>query len=122
MGRYAVFICSLLVAAATAALPAQDADTALTGRWRGRAVVENAEMGLDVEIKAAGGKAEGTVTTAHGALTITGGTFAQGKWTLPFSGPGVEGRMVGIVKGDRFTGDWLNPALGPGFFELARVK
>jgi hypothetical protein len=117
-------LCALVLPVARpAAAPQLDKEAAtLAGKWSGLVNTDAGQMQIDVTLEVVDGKARGTIATGHGDLNIVGGIFEQGKWTLPFSGHGMQGRMVATLKGDALTGEWVNPGVAVGTFSLARMK
>jgi hypothetical protein len=117
-----VLIALALSVSAAGASAQQKHDAALDGRWSGLVNADAGQMPIDVTLKVVDGKASGTIATGHGELAISGGTFADGKWTLPFSGHGMSGRLVATLQGDTLSGDWINPGVAVGTFSLTRAK
>ncbi len=94
----------------------------LDGTWRGTVVSEMGELEIEVTLEVTGGKASGSIRSGHGEFKVKDGGFADGKWTLPFSGDGFQGRLAAVLKGDSLSGDWINPGVTTGTFELVRSK
>ena len=117
-----VLIALALWVSAAGASAQQNHDTTLDGRWSGLVNTDAGQMPIDVTLKVVDGKASGSIATGHGELAITGGTFADRKWTLPFSGHGMSGRLVATLQGDTLSGDWINPGIAVGTFSLTRAK
>jgi hypothetical protein len=82
------------------------ADT-LSGKYTGLA--KSAAIGefpITVVIKNENGKLTGSIDTPQGALSITGGTFSEGKLNLKFDAGGNEGTVTGQLKDDKITGEF----------------
>ena len=104
-----------------AAFGAQDR-ARLDGRWTGTVDSDIGQMTIEVSLTVDGDKAKGTIKTAHGEFTIADGTFANGTWTLPFTAPGAKGYMAGAIKGNVFSGKWVNEGTATGTFYVTRKK
>jgi hypothetical protein len=115
-----------VIVVATLAVPAiaqEKRPASLAGKWRGTVVADIGEMAIAVTVQVAKEIASGSIETGHGTFTITKGTFADGKWTLPFESPdGMKGRLIGTVTDKDFTGDWDFRPMALGKFTLTRDK
>jgi hypothetical protein len=99
------------------------AAASIEGTWAGKVSADSGEMKVRVVIKIEQGKASGSIETAHGSWQISGGTFKDGVWTLPFTVEGAGDRwMKGQIKGDDFSGEWNNAPMAVGTFALKREK
>lgn len=116
------FVALAMVAVVCAAVGAQQPEQAIDGRWSGSVSTDAGQMAIEVTLRVNDGQASGSIATGHGELVIKGGSFADGRWTLPFAGHGMQGRMVAAVKGDTLSGDWVNPGIAEGTFSLTRAK
>jgi hypothetical protein len=117
-----VVVVAFVVLSAVSGAAQEKAASRLDGKWTGKVDTDIGSMAIDVTLSVSNGKAAGSIATAHGEFIIKDGTFANGKWTLPFTADGVSGRLVATLKGDELTGDWINPSMATGTFALVRAK
>ena len=95
----------------------------LAGKWLGAVTTDIGQMNIALTITVEKNVASGTIETGHGAFQITKGTVTDGKWTLPFASPdGATGKMIGVLKGDQFAGDWDFRPIAVGTFAVERAK
>jgi hypothetical protein len=94
----------------------------IAGKWDGSVDTDQGTMEIQLAITVSDGKANGTITTAHGDITISNGTLVNDRWRLPFSGHGMKGEIVGTLKGDTFEGVWDNSPTATGSIKLRRTK
>ena len=107
----------------SAGVVAQDRAAPLAGKWRGEVTTDIGTMAIGLTVTVTTGVATGQVESAHGAFKISAGKFADGKWTLPFeTDEGGSGKMIGVVKGDTFSGEWDFRPMAVGTFALSRLK
>jgi hypothetical protein len=96
-------VVALLIGAS--AVMAQDK---FTGKYKG--VAKSDAMGdlpIEVNLKNTGGKLSGSIDTAQGSATITGGTIKDdGSFTMTFDAGGTEGKVEGTIKDGVVTGKW----------------
>lgn len=108
---------TLIVALASVAL-AQDT---ISGKYEGVAKSDQiGDIPLTAEIKNENGKITGKIDSPQGQLTITSGTFAEGKITMKFDAGGTEGTVTATVQGDKIVGKWEIGGQG-GPLELKKV-
>ena len=86
---------------------AQGKPADIAGKYEGVAKSQAiGEIPLKVEIKNEGGKLSGKIDTAQGALSITGGTYADGKVVIKFDAGGTEGTVTAKSMGENIVGEW----------------
>lgn len=102
--RIMAFAVVVLLIGASAAM-AQDK---FTGKYKG--VAKSDAMGdlpIEVNLKNTGGKLSGSIDTAQGSASITGGTIKDdGSFTMTFDAGGTEGKVEGTIKDGVVTGKW----------------
>ncbi len=97
------------------------ADPELAGNWIGSVTASRGTMDIGLSLKVEKDKLVGTLKTGHGDWSVTGVTEKDGVWTVEFKGADNEGRLIGRIKGNTFTGDWKS-SMADGTFEMTRVK
>ncbi len=102
--RIMAFAVVVLLIGASAAM-AQDK---FTGKYKG--VAKSDAMGdlpIEVNLKNTGGKLSGSIDTAQGSATITGGMIKDdGSFTMTFDAGGTEGKVEGTIKDGVVSGKW----------------
>ena len=117
-----VVVVALVVSSVGSGAAQEKPASRLDGKWTGTVDTDIGSMAIDVTLSVSNGKVAGSIATAHGEFIIKDGTFANGKWTLPFTADGSSGRLVATLKGDELAGDWINPGMATGTFALKRSK
>ncbi len=117
--RRLMFMLSLVVLIALASIAS--AQDPVSGKYEGVAKSDQiGEIPLTAEIKNENGKISGKIDSPQGQLTITSGTFAEGKLTMKFDAGGTEGTVTATLQGDKIIGKWEIAGQG-GPLELKRV-
>lgn len=114
-----LFTVLTLVVGLTLALQATDPE--LAGNWIGAIDTNRGQMEIGLNIRVDNGKLSGALKTAHGDWEVTAITEKDGVWTVAFKGGGNEGKLIGRIKDNKFTGDWKSE-MADGTFDLARAK
>jgi hypothetical protein len=114
-----MFTLSIVLMAALASVAA--AQDTISGKYEGVAKSDQiGDIPLTAEIKNENGKITGKIDSPQGQLTITSGTFADGKLTMKFDAGGNEGTVTATIQGDKIIGKWELAGQG-GPLELKKV-
>jgi major membrane immunogen (membrane-anchored lipoprotein) len=98
------------------------AEDIVSGKYQGAAKSEAlGEIPLTVEIKNEGGKLSGKIESPQGPLTITSGTYQDGRINLKFDVGGTEGTVTAQLKDGKIVGQWAL-AGQTGTLELKKVE
>jgi major membrane immunogen (membrane-anchored lipoprotein) len=96
-------------------------EDAISGKYQGAAKSEAlGEIPLTVEIRNEGGKLSGKIETPQGPLTITSGTYQDGRISLKFDIGGTEGTVTAQLKDGKIVGEWTLAGQS-GSLELKKV-
>jgi hypothetical protein len=94
----------------------------LVGKWEGGVTVGDRSMRMTLVLRNEGNKLSGQISNAHGDWAVTDVKFANGKWTIAWRTPeGGTGKMIGILKDNKLSGDWDNSPAFVGTFELTKA-
>jgi hypothetical protein len=114
-------LCALLTLLVALTLTIRAADPELAGNWIGSINTNRGTMDIGLRLKTEKDKLVGVLKTAHGDWAVTAVSEEDGVWTVEFKGADNEGRLIGRIKGNAFTGDWKS-AMADGTFEMTRAK
>jgi hypothetical protein len=116
--RIAFTLSIALIVALASVAAAQDT---ISGKYEGVAKSDQiGDIPLTAEIKNDNGKISGKIDSPQGQLTITSGTFVDGKLTMKFDAGGNEGTVTATIQGDKIIGKWELAGQG-GPLELKKV-
>src|SRR5688500_23992 len=101
--------------------PLRAADPELAGNWVGQVDTTRGQMEIGVNLKVEKDALVGVLETAHGEWQVTQGAQKDEVWTVSFKGEGNEGRLIGRIKNNTFSGEWKSK-MADGTFELTRAR
>jgi hypothetical protein len=113
--------CALLALLVALTFSVRAADPELAGNWIGSISTNRGTMDIGLSLKTEKDKLVGVLKTGHGDWPVTGVSQKDDVWTVEFKGADNEGRLIGRIKGNAFTGDWKS-AMADGTFEMTRAK
>jgi hypothetical protein len=114
-------LCALLTLLVALTLNVRAADPELAGNWTGSVTAARGTMDIALSLKVEKDKLVGTLKTGHGDWAVTEVSEKDGVWTVAFKGGDNEGRLIGRIKGNAFSGDWKS-SMADGTFEMTRAK
>jgi hypothetical protein len=92
----------------------------LSGSYKGKGNSDaTGEFPLSVDVKVAGNKVTGKISSPQGDADITDGTYADGHITLKFDAAGNEGTVTAEYKDGKITGTWALAGIN-GTLDLSR--
>jgi hypothetical protein len=95
----------------------------IVGKWEGTFAMGKNDISVRLELRTDGSKIVGELETPHGPWAVTDAKSAGGKWSVEIHTPDNNiGMMEGVLKGDKFEGNYQFPPSTGGEFKLSRVK
>ena len=101
--------------------PLRAADPELAGNWVGQVDTTRGQMEIGLNLKVEKDALVGVLKTAHGEWQVTQVAQKDEVWTVSFKGEGNEGRLIGRITNNTFSGQWKSK-VADGTFELTRAR
>jgi hypothetical protein len=122
LSRILTVVLSLALLCSVAAAAQRAKGGSVTGKWEGIAKgAGEGDLPFTMELRSEAGKIVGQIISSQGNLTVSNGTFADGKLSITITNAeGATGTITGTLKENKLSGEW-KLGEGGGTYEASKA-